>query len=69
MGVSRKQSTPKFPKNKHFCFFGNFGVLYFLEPPVLGFALLPYYRRFDFSKTKINRGMMESPVGGVEDEI
>ena len=57
-GVSRKQSMPKFPKNKHFLppdthtyvggkkclFFGNFGVLSFLETPVLRFALLPYYQ-------------------------
>ena len=27
-------------------FFGNFGVLCFLETPVLRFALLPYSRRF-----------------------
>ena len=27
-------------------FFGKFGVLYFLEPPVLRFALLPFYRQF-----------------------
>ena len=27
-------------------FSGNFGVLCFLETPVLRFALLPYYRRF-----------------------
>ena len=27
-------------------FFGKFGVLCFLETPVLRFALLPYYRRF-----------------------
>ena len=61
-GVSRKQSTPKFPKNKHFLphtyvcvsggkkclFFGNFGVLCFLETPVLRFALLPYSRRYVF---------------------
>ena len=26
-------------------FFGNFGVLCFLETPVLRFTLLPYYRR------------------------
>ena len=26
-------------------FFGKFDVLYFLERPVLRFALLPYYRR------------------------
>ena len=26
-------------------FFGKFGMLYFLETPVLRFALLPYYRR------------------------
>ena len=60
-GVSRKQSTPKFTKNKHFLppdthtyvcvsggkkclFFGNFGVLCYLETRVLRFALLPYYR-------------------------
>ena len=51
-GVSRKQSTPKFPKNRNFLppdkkclFFGNFGVLCFLETPVLRFAFLPYYRQ------------------------
>ena len=27
-------------------FFGKFGVLCFLETPVLRFALLPYYRRY-----------------------
>ena len=27
------------------CFFGNFGMLCFLETPVLRFTLLPYYRR------------------------
>ena len=27
-------------------FFGKFGVLCFLETPVLRFASLPYYRRF-----------------------
>ena len=27
-------------------FFGEFGVLCFLETPVLGFAFLPYYRRY-----------------------
>ena len=40
-------------KNTHVCvsggkkcsFFGKFGVLYFLETPVLRFALLLYYRR------------------------
>ena len=54
-----KKSTPHFPKNKHFLspdthtyvwgkkcsFFEKFGVLCFLETPVLRFALLPYYRR------------------------
>ena len=69
-GVSRKQSTPKFPKNKHFLpsdtyeylcvpggkkclFFGNFGVFCFLETLVLGFALLPYYRRSEVDKKNI----------------
>ena len=28
--------------------FGNFGVLCFLETPVLRFALLPYYRQKEF---------------------
>ena len=28
-------------------FFKKFGVLCFLETPILSFALLPYYRRFD----------------------
>ena len=57
MGVSRKQSTPNFSKNEHFLapdksgdkkclFFRKFGVLCFLETPVLRLALLPYYRRF-----------------------
>ena len=27
-------------------FFGKFGMLCFLETPVLRFALLPYYRRY-----------------------
>ena len=31
---------------KKFLFFGNFGVLCFLETPVLRFAILPYYRRY-----------------------
>ena len=33
--------------------FGNFGVLCFLETPVLRFALLPYYRRFIAGLNKI----------------
>ena len=33
-------------KAKRCLFFGNFDVLYFLETPVLRFALLPYYRRY-----------------------
>ena len=52
---------PLFPKlssfltiDHHLCvsggkkcsFFGKFGVLSFLETPVLRFALLPYYRRY-----------------------
>ena len=31
---------------KKYSFFGKFGELFFLETPVLRFALLPYYRRF-----------------------
>ena len=64
MVVSRKQITPKIPKNEHFLhpdmhttrtcacqggkkcsFFRKFGVLCFLETPILRFTLLPYYRR------------------------
>ena len=30
---------------KKCAYFGKFGVLFFLETPVLRFALLPYYRR------------------------
>ena len=54
-GYSKKQSTPSFPKNEYFLapdthtwtqeMFGKFGVLCFLETPVLRFALLPNYRR------------------------
>ena len=32
-------------RGKKCLFFGNFGVLCFLETPVLRFTLLPYYRR------------------------
>ena len=32
-------------------FSGNFGVLCFLETPVLRFALLPYYRRKKKNRT------------------
>ena len=54
-GVSRKQSTPKFPKNEHqrvrnVSFFGKIGMLCFLETSVLRFALLPYYRRVHLLK-------------------
>ena len=55
----KKQSTSNFPKKNIFLtpdthtyqgvkkcsFFGKFGVLCFLETPVLRFTLLPYYRR------------------------
>ena len=37
---------------KKYLFFGNFGVLCFLETPVLRFALLPYYRRITASFKK-----------------
>ena len=60
MVVTRKQSTPNFPKNEHFlppdthtcvsggkkCLvFGKFAILSFLVTPVLRFALFPYCRR------------------------
>ena len=59
MGASRKQSKPNFPKNQHFLppdmhacvsggkkclFFRKFGMLFFLETPVLRFTLLPNYQ-------------------------
>ena len=53
-GVSKKQSTPKFPKNKHFlppdthrevCVSAGKKCC-FLETPVLRFALLRYYRQY-----------------------
>ena len=31
---------------KNVCFFRKFGMLCFLEAPILRFALLPYYRQF-----------------------
>ena len=40
-GVSKKQSTPNFPKNKHW-------TLCFLEIPVWRFTFLSYYRRVSF---------------------
>ena len=60
MDVTRKQSTPNFPKKESFLppdthtyvlrtrwsFLGKFGMLYFLVTLVLRFALLPYYRQY-----------------------
>ena len=50
--ISEKQAKPPDTHtpvcasgSKKCLFFGNFGVLCFLETPVLRFALLPYYRR------------------------
>ena len=56
-GVSIKESTPNFPKSKHFlraCAYQGvrnvrfreiWSKICFLETPVSRFALLPYYRR------------------------
>ena len=47
--ISEKQTflTPVCVSGGKKClFFGNFGVLCFLETPVLRFAPLPYYRRY-----------------------
>ena len=42
---------------RNVCCSGNFGMLCFLETPVLRFALLPYYRRSDaMQKIKKNAG-------------
>ena len=61
-GCFKKKSTPNFPKNEHLppdthtylcvsggkkcSLFGKFGVLYFLETPVLRFYFSTYYRRY-----------------------
>ena len=42
----RRFLTPS--EGKKYLFIGKFGVLCFLETPVLRFALFPYYRRFCF---------------------
>ena len=39
---------------KNCLLFGNFGVLCFLETPVLRFALLPFYRRSVLQEEEIN---------------
>ena len=52
-GYYKKTKNAKFLEKRKKCvsggkkcsFFGKFGVLCFLETPVLRFALLPYYRR------------------------
>ena len=40
---------------KRYSFFGKFGVLCFLETPVLRFALLPYYRRICVLQLSVNQ--------------
>ena len=44
-GCFKKTKHAKFSEKR--TFFGKFGVLCFLETPVLRFALLPYYRLFN----------------------
>ena len=60
--VTRKQSTPNFPKNKHFLhpdthmyvrvrnfrFFAKFGMFWFLVNSISRFAFLSYYPRIVF---------------------
>ena len=48
-GCYKKTKHAKFPYQgvKKCSFFGKFGVLCFLETPVLRFVLLPYYRRLN----------------------
>ena len=45
--VIRQKSESQNGRFKKCSFFGKFGVLYFLETPVLRFALLPYYPHVD----------------------
>ena len=72
-GVSRKQSTPKFRKNKHFLppnkhtvtggkkclLFGNFGVLCFLKTPVFRFTLLSHYRENNVHVNALKKRVVE----------
>ena len=44
-GCFKKAKHAKISEKQTCLFFGNFGVLYFLETPVLRFSLSPYYRR------------------------
>ena len=43
--VIRQKGESRVSRGKKYSFFGKFGVLCFLETPILRFALLPYYRR------------------------
>ena len=43
--VIRQKGESQNSGSKKFLFFGQFGVLCFLETPVLRFTLLPYHRR------------------------
>ena len=50
-------------RGKKCSFFGKFGMLCFLETPVLRFALLQYYRRFStFALTLFTQCMSESCI-------
>ena len=53
--ISEKQTflTLCVSAGKKCLFFGNFGVLCFLETPVLRFALFPYYRRTQIKNCSI----------------
>ena len=47
--------TYAYQRVKNVRFFGKFGVLCFLETPILRFALLPYYRRVSIGMKWVTR--------------
>ena len=46
-------------EDKECSFFGKFGVLCFLETPVLRFAFLPYYRRYNNNQHSLEKFYLE----------
>ena len=65
-GVSRKQSTPNFPKNEHFLppdthgvryvrFSENLACFFFLKNPIWDSSVLPYYRQSQLDQFSIQK--------------
>ena len=49
-GCFKNAKHAKISEKQTCLFFRNFGMLWFLETPVLKFALLPYYRQFEMDQ-------------------